>query len=265
MRSFLLSTVALAGLTVGAAAADLPSRRAPVPYVAVPVFTWTGFYIGANVGGGVGRFDNRYFDAPAGGGVAAGTRPARIRDNTTGFIGGGQIGYNYQIGGFVLGVEADADYTDFRRTRTVTTATLAGPQANTVRNELNYLGTVRGRVGYSFDRLLVYGTGGFAFGDVFSRTTFFTPAGAVASASARSTTETGWVAGGGVEYAIPTDSFLNFLNFFSTSAVTIKAEYLHYDLGSQRASLLTAAGATAYTTRVRTDGDIGRIGVNYKF
>ncbi len=259
MRAFLLSTVALAGLTAGAVAADLPSRRAPVPYVAVPVFTWTGFYLGVNVGGGVARYNTINSNAAIAGVVGAGV-PGNIRTTGSGFTGGGQVGYNYQIGSFVVGIEADAAYTGFGRTRTVGFAGLNYQ----VRDNLGYLGTVRGRVGYAFDRLMVYGTGGFAYGDLFGRENIFTPGGAFVGGGARSTTATGWAAGGGLEYAIPTDSFLNFLNFFSTSAVTIKAEYLHYDLGDTRYGVFSGP-VNVFNARVRTDGDIGRIGVNYKF
>lgn len=265
MRSYLLSTVALVGLTAAASAADLPSRRAPAPYVAVPVFTWTGFYIGGNVGGGEGNFGTRNtgVTGTAITALAAGNRPTTFNNDHGGFMGGGQVGYNYQIGAFVLGLEADADYTDFSGTRFVTTPNGAGAtQNNSVRSDLHYLGTVRGRVGYAFDRLLVYGTGGFAYGDVYNRETFFNAAGAVTNNGARSRTGTGWAAGAGVEYALATD---NFLNFFHTSAVTIKAEYLHYDLGRSNYGLFSPAGVLNYTARTRTDGDLGRIGLNYKF
>ena len=114
MKNILLSSVAVMGLTAGALAADLPSRRAPAPYVAVPVFTWTGFYAGVNAGYGfdVGRATQGPF--PLGGNV--GTNPALpagtivtpgTRGGRDGFVGGGQVGYNYQFGNFVLGVEAD--------------------------------------------------------------------------------------------------------------------------------------------------------------
>jgi outer membrane immunogenic protein len=123
MKKFLLSSVALLGLTVGAVAADLPSRRSPAPVVSsVPSFTWTGFYLGANAGIGWG----------AGG------------SNNAGFIGGGQAGFNYQMGSIVIGGETDLQYADI--------------------GTLNYFGTIRGRVGFGFDRALVYGTGGFAYG-----------------------------------------------------------------------------------------------------
>lgn len=268
MRLGLVSAAAILGLTSAAYSADLPSRRAPAPYVVVPVFTWTGFYVGGNVGGGVGNYNtlNGGNTAAAQTAINVGQRPGTFRTSATGFTGGGQVGYNYQIGQFVIGLEADASYTDFSRTRAIT---LAGA-TDSVRDNLKYLGTVRGRVGYAFDRIMVYGTGGFAYGDLYTREAFGANALAVPALAVnngtRDTMKTGYAVGGGVEYAIPTDSFFSFLNFFKTSAVTIKAEYLHYDLGRQTYGLFSAAtGAQNYTVRTRTDGDIGRIGVNYKF
>jgi outer membrane immunogenic protein len=121
MKKFLLSTVALATMTAGAMAADLPARRmAPAPYAAVPVFTWTGFYVGANVGAAwnSNRRDNFGFNGPlaspggvpvvdavgnnfGAGGVIGGNR------NRTSILGGVQAGYNWQTGSFVVGVEGD--------------------------------------------------------------------------------------------------------------------------------------------------------------
>src|SRR3954449_10641315 len=141
MKKLLLSSVALLGLTVGATAADLPRRQyvAPVPYVAVPVFTWTGFYVGVNAGYGWHDDNNDDFLNNGfgfnglGTGLAvqtnAGLQPVvpltgnnSVFDNgrggRDGFVGGGQVGYNYQFtpgNGFVVGIEADAQYADFRR------------------------------------------------------------------------------------------------------------------------------------------------------
>ena len=264
MRTRLLATVALLSLSTAAFAADLPSRRAPAPYVVVPVFTWTGFYIGGNVGGGSGNYSTQNIGNNAAAAANVGTtRPTFFRTNQTGFTGGGQVGYNYQIGQFVIGVEADASYTDFAKTRSIT---LAGA-TDSIRDDLKYLGTVRGRVGYAFDRIMVYGTGGFAYGDVYNREFLGSSAAPVlnANSGARYDTKTGYAYGGGIEYAIPTGSFFSFLNFFNTSAVTIKAEYLHYDLGRNTYTLTNAAGAQNFTARTRDSGDIGRLGVNYKF
>src|SRR3954462_2650546 len=109
MKKILLSSVALLGLSAAAFAADLPSRRvAPAPYVAVPVFTWTGFYVGVNAGYGFSNNDNRNglgsFTAvpgslsgtPAAAGFAGVVTQGDFNRDNNGFVGGGQIGYNYQ-------------------------------------------------------------------------------------------------------------------------------------------------------------------------
>ena len=104
MKKILLSTVALIGLTVTAAAADLPSRKAPAMVAPVPVFTWTGFYVGVNAGYGWGNDNNDAVD-PLNGNFGGG-------GNDGGFVGGAQLGYNYQMGMFVLGAETDIQYAD---------------------------------------------------------------------------------------------------------------------------------------------------------
>ncbi len=249
-------TVAVSG---AALAADLPTRVAPpAPYIVpVPVFTWTGPYFGINAGGAFGNKEK--FTGPAGGTLVGGN----ISDN--GFSAGGQIGYNYQFSGFggggiVVGLETDAMYMD--TDKSVNAANPAG--TTSFRSGLDYLGTIRGRVGYAFNQFLVYGTGGFAYGDVNSRLVNFGPGGtSVISAGKSSGFNTGYVYGGGVEYALPTASFLN---FFHSSAVTIKAEYLRYSLDS---SNLTDSGAGTVVLptgiKVKNDGNLARIGLDYKF
>lgn len=262
-------------MTGVAAAADLPARMAPPVYAPppLPVFTWTGFYFGINAGytfDHEGRLDTTALTPGAAAVLGAGFRPATGKIDDDGFTGGGQIGYNYQFGGFgggfggpgsgiVVGIEADAAYTDLDKS-----ATFVGANgfSSSFRTGLDYLGTVRGRLGYSFGQFLVYGTGGFAYGQVDNRAGFYNAAGALVSYGSRSDMETGYVYGGGIEYALPTNSFLN---FFKSSAVTIKAEYLHYDLGRTNIGLINTAGVNNYNVRFSNDGDLVRAGLNYKF
>jgi outer membrane immunogenic protein len=167
MKKILLSSVALLGLASGAMAADLPSRRAPAPIIAaVPVFTWTGFYVGVNAGYGWNANDS----------ITVGGVRFDL-DDEGGFVGGAQAGYNYQIGSFVVGLEGDIQYADF-----------GGDDrfdfdndgiADDDFNNSDWFGTVRARAGVAFDRALIYATGGFAFAD----------------------DATGWTVGGGLEYA----------------------------------------------------------------
>ena len=290
MKKLLLATTVLAGMTGAAAAADLPRRAAPPPvFTPVPVFTWTGFYAGFNAGYGFGTGNNnggtlvavpnRYavFQAPA---AYNGLIAFPGQNSADGFVGGGQLGYNYQFtpgSGVVVGVEADAQYVDFGsdRNRFVATSPLApGAVAfnpNTLTG-LDYFGTVRGRLGYAFDRTLVYATGGFAYGSGGGRD-FGLPN------FTRDEFQTGWTVGGGVEYALPTDSFLN---FFRSSAVTLRVEglYVNLDQGNRNNGLF-AVGATGIpvglgsagvvqvsgpaNNRVDTEFAVVRSGVNYKF
>ncbi|WP_237479616.1 outer membrane protein [Lichenibacterium dinghuense] len=271
-----IAALAAAATLVAAAgsvrAADLPVRTAPPPYVApLPVFTWTGGYFGVNAGA---AFDNesRGVNAPltaANTGIAVGERPGSVKFDDTGFAVGAQIGYNYEFLGFggpgsgiVVGFEADADYTDLAKS-----ASYPGLDGynSMFRSGLNFLGTVRGRIGYAFNQFLIYGTGGFAYGDVFNKDLLYAPnSTTVRFFGSHDNIQTGYAAGGGVEYALPTGSFLN---FFKSSAVTIKAEYLYYDLGSSAVSAtpVVAGSNGGYSTRFKTDGNLARVGLNYKF
>jgi len=294
MKSLLRAATALAGIAVAgsALAADLPRRAAPPPvFTPVPVFTWTGFYAGFNAGYGFGTGSNNNTPTVVGVNGASGLVPPGTtaviafnnRNSNEGFVGGGQIGYNYQLtpgSGVVIGVEADAQYVDFGRSRNDFSVVnsvpgIGGVAAQQVFNPagiagLDYFGTVRGRLGYAFDRTLVYGTGGFAYGSGGGR-----QFGGVSSDDF----QTGWAAGGGIEYALPTDSFLN---FFKSSAVTLKVEGLYVNLDQGRNSsagvfaVNNAGGNVGVNSpgvvlvnglqRVRdTEFAVVRAGVNYKF
>jgi len=298
MKKLLLASTVLAGLTAAASAADLPRRAAPPPvFTPVPVFTWTGFYAGFNAGYGFdassSRPDTVVGVSPATGIFAntAGTQniPGSLtfsnRNNNEGFVGGGQVGYNYQFtpgSGIVVGVEADAQYADFGRQRNRYTPGTFGVGGGIVPGTLvynpnglsglDYFGTVRGRLGYAFDRTLVYATGGFAYGAGGGRQ--------FGSGVSSDDFQTGYTVGGGVEYALPTDSFLN---FFRSSAVTLKVEGLYVNLDQNRRSagaFATNAAGVTYTTastpnvtllagpaniRRETEFAVVRAGINYKF
>jgi outer membrane immunogenic protein len=186
MKKILLSSVALIAFSAGAMAADLPSRRAPAPMVAaVPVFTWTGFYVGVNAG--YGWNDGTSVTFPNGLVVST------DGNDDGGFVGGAQIGYNYQIGSFVVGVEGDLQYADFGDNRYNFGAAGIFEDGSD-----DWFGTVRARAGVAFDRALVYATGGFAFAD----------------------DRAGWTLGGGLEYAF-------------TNNLTGKIEGLYVNLEDQ--------------------------------
>ncbi len=291
-RIALIATAACLTAT-GALAADLPSRRAPPVYAApppIPVFTWTGVYIGANAGY---AFDD-HTDYQIGGNtpvtanaIFAGARPGGFQTRSSGFTGGGEIGYNFELkssflgglgglgssvgngvggifglgnGGLVGGLEADAAYTDLRSQGDYLGTT--GLDTN-FQSRLDFLGTVRGRLGIAFDRLLIFGTGGFAYGGMRDATNLYNAAGANTYTGYSDKIHTGVAYGGGIEYAIPTASFLN---PFHSSAVTLKAEYLHYNLSNSNVTVNNNVGTgQTYNENVRNNGNLVRGGINYKF
>ncbi len=216
-----------------ALAADLPQPappppRAPATYVPVPVpvFSWTGVYIGVNGGYGFGTSnwtEPGFIGGPTG------------NFNTSGYLAGGTIGGNYQWGQFVLGIEGDGDWMNL----TGTTTTACGAGCTT---QSDWLATVRGRAGYAFDRFLVYGTGGGAFGNLQAS------AGVLPFSNS---TQIGWTAGGGVEFAF-------------TPNLTAKIEYLYVDLGSQSCAVGNCSTSGNPTTVTLTE-NVVRAGINYKF
>ena len=273
IKKLLLASAATALLTGAASAADLPRRAAPPPvFTPVPVFTWTGAYFGINAGY---AFDassrtNNTFAVPFPY-AAPGTVASFRNRSQDGFSGGGQIGYNWQLtpgSGVVIGVEADAQYLDFGRNRNnafVSGAVAPGYYLTDPRglSSLDFFGTVRGRLGYAFDRTLVYGTGGFAYGSGSADRSFGGYAG-------NDSFRTGYAVGGGIEYALPTDSFLN---FFRSNAVTLKVEGLYVNLDrntrNQGAFVINAANnfPVVYNNIGRRDDEFAviRAGLNYKF
>ena len=216
MKKYLLASVAALGLVAAgaASAADLPSRKGPVaaPVYMPPAFSWTGFYLGANAGYGWGNVNANGF--------------ANVGD-LDGFVGGGQVGYNYQMGQFVLGVEADLQGADLS----------SGNNLGLVNVKTEYFGTVRARVGVAFDRFMPYITGGWAYGNVK------TSIPGIGFSSDRSHTG-GYAVGGGLEYAF-------------TNNIIAGVEYLYVDLGEKN---ILGAG-----TKVGTDFSVVRARLSYKF
>jgi outer membrane immunogenic protein len=246
MKKLLLGTSVVFALALGGPAysAELPMKAASARPTAAPVlWTWTGFYIGAYGGGGWARedFDHPYDPTGTIGLPAVGSAPfTGIHDS--GAIVGGQFGYNWQpYAHWVMGVEADVSGTTIKKSdtrggasvqciegcSTTTTTTISAAIANKVRD----LGTLRGKVGWTpFDNMMVYGTGGLAWGqinhaesDITNETCTgpvcdgFTSLVVTHSFSA-TTTQFGWAAGVGLDWRIWSDLILGVL-------------YLHYDLG----------------------------------
>jgi outer membrane immunogenic protein len=204
MRKLVAGAAMAAAITVSPAlAADMRMGPLPGPYVAPPPPSWTGAYVGLNVGYQFGKVDN-----------------LPLKPN--GVLGGIQGGYNWQTGQFVLGAETDLQLSS-------ADDTFAPYQFSNP-----WFGTLRGRVGWAFSNILVYATGGLAYGK--GKLTF--------AGLTETHTDVGWTAGGGVEVGL-------------TPHWSAKVEYLYFDLGNQ-SYVLTGAnnGLTS---------NLLRFGVNYRF
>lgn len=200
MRKILLTAAAalLVG-TVSASAADLAARPYTKAPIVTPVFTWTGLYVGVNAGIGGDKVDYPFS-------VFGGAFGGNLGLTSFGGFGGGQIGYNWQFGGnWVAGIEADIQGGSIKSQLTAA----AGPLNLSTGTDIKYFGTVRGRLGYAFDRVLVYGTGGYAYGS--EDTTLI--ASPIVNFK-QSNDLSGWTAGGGVEWAY-------------NNNVSLKTEYLY--------------------------------------
>ena len=207
MKKLLLASAAMMTLiAASASAADLSVRKA-MPYKAQPyaqTYNWSGFYLGVNGGGGWGDSDS---------------------SNMFRGLVGGTVGYNYQVSQAVFGLEGDIDWSDLRLNRNC--------NAFSCETRNNWLSTVRGRAGYTFDRFMPYVTGGVAFGDIKT---------SVAGIGDSSATKTGWTVGGGLEAAI-------------AGPWTAKVEYLHVDLGN---------GSSPVGSSENFKTNIVRAGINYR-
>jgi outer membrane immunogenic protein len=249
-----LSAIALAAvLAAGAAqAADLPYRKAPPPaYVPPPpVMTWTGFYAGLNIGGGwqdassSNVWNPVWAGAPNWGpGPGWGAWNNGNSGGSGGVVGGGQIGYNFQFSPWlVVGVETDFQGTSIGSNGGNGGWNGWGGGVDTA--SINWFGTVRGRLGVTFpgmSNFLIYGTGGFAYGDV-QRNSWWN----------NSVVQTGWTAGGGVEWM--------FLPNWS-----VKGEYLYTEISGNQQNAFFNPGFSLNNINNRTRFHTVRAGVNYHF
>ncbi|MGI4939790.1 MAG: outer membrane protein [Janthinobacterium lividum] len=269
MSRSLSAAFAIAVLSSAAVAADLPTPRMVLPAATapVPLFTWTGFYVGLNAGDAFSAHDSLSGRAPGFGSYLGGQDDYHLSTSTSGFTGGGQLGYNYQFGagsGVVAGIEGDFAYTDLSATRALPTEGALAGLSTAYRTNHDGVGTIRGRLGYGFGPLLVYGTGGFAY-DLADRQSLVTaPGGAELLRLDVRSVDVGYAAGGGVEYALPVGLLPAGLAGLSQGgAITVRAEYLHVATG-QHSVPLTVAGQ-AVTLHMHDAVDLGRAGINYKF
>jgi outer membrane immunogenic protein len=265
MKRFRLVGLALVSLAVGPVkAADL--RPAPVytkAPVMAPVYNWTGFYVGLNGGYSWGRANTDF--------TILGVTPGSVSQNLNGWLGGGQAGYNWQVGGtWVFGIEADIQATGQKGTFSLATPTIC-PVATvaplpcttgsgSVEQKLPWFGTLRGRLGITpLPTWLLYATGGLAYGEVDTNATFTAAVGPLGGAVTSTTASTnsnstrvGWTVGAGAEWAI-------------FGPWSVKAEYLYMNLGTLTTNFAGPAPFTLLTTSSRVTDNIGRVGVNYRF
>jgi outer membrane immunogenic protein len=223
-RVILAGVAALAMATTMAAAhaADMP-RRFAMPTKApayTPPYNWSGAYVGLNDGGAWGHSD---WSATTG----------TSSTNPSGGVVGGTLGYNWQTGQTLFGVEGDVDWSDIRG------STSAAPCTTTCETRNDWLATARGRIGYAFNRVMPYVTGGAAFGDIKA-----TPSGFAGASETRA----GWTAGAGVEVGL-------------SGPWSAKAEYLYTDLGKTNCP----AGSCAASSDVDFHTSLVRAGINYRF
>jgi outer membrane immunogenic protein len=260
-----MKTLALAVsiLAVSAAAASAADLNTKAPTRAAEVFNWTGFYVGGNVGGarenesGTSNFFST--NAPA----AQANTPQTNSQRSSAVIGGVHAGYNWQVTRWMFGAEADWDWTHTkngfcRQTDNLSAAcTDNGRGFLTLNGQAEWLASARGRLGYTWDRFMVYGTGGAAWAKFDSSINMnCLVAGCGANTVGQNTTASfsdtklGWAAGGGVEAMLDTDWIA-------------RAEYLHYDLGSVTSTQAAVQQSTTWSRALRYE--TVRVGLSYKF
>jgi len=235
--------------------------KAPVA-VPAPLPPWTGFYVGGNIGWGWGKDQDVVVRETIGGApFISGTWPGVGTFGNLGMdgvFGGGQVGYNWQTGIWVLGIEADIQASDINGSAGATLPYISG--ANTISitttGKLDWFGTVRARAGITWDRALIYATGGVAFGKV-KYNQVMTDTLAFVAAGNGSSDSVGWTLGGGIEYLVLPNW-------------SIKGEYQYLDFGSKTFILpeFTTAGAPtafAIATNLKSQFHTARFGINYHF
>ncbi len=298
MKKALLSTVALVSLTAGAVSADLSPRAAPSGSVVVPSFSWTGLYVGLNGGYAFseeGRRNRLVTPNGTGGTFTVRSAPGTDRlvsnaDSGGDATAGGQVGYNMQFGMFVAGLEADLQFLgigDNEFFGQTGSAVPRGPQpAGTfgisaptglgtgnvaffnLPQERDFFGTARGRLGVAYDRVLVYATGGLAWGATddenrnipaaafFTSPTARSRAQRLANGSESESSDIGWTVGGGVEYAF-------------TRNLTARVEGLYVKIGEEGSNIVgvTNRGQAIRQTGGDATGEFGLVrgGVNFRF
>jgi outer membrane immunogenic protein len=235
-------TTSMAFISGAAVAADMPVKA---PAIAQP-FSWSGCYVGGNVGGAWANIDQSV-SVP---GVIV--IPSSGRSSSA--IAGAQVGCNWQFShSWVFGVEGDFNWLNLKRSHDFTARVEGEDTVGSQTTKLRWLTTVRARLGYAWDRSMLYVTGGLAGGDVNSSASAVR--GSTLYTGSSSDTRWGWTLGAGYEYAF-------------TRAISGKLEYLHFDLGSIGYPVNVASGpavlSTGWGANAKVSGDLVRVGINVK-
>jgi outer membrane immunogenic protein len=286
----LLIAVAVAASTIPftqiASAADLP-RATPVyaPPPSAPIYSWTGFYVGGNIGYGWGSRtvsftpnDLNVFVASCGGSFGS-TCPPPASFDIKGALGGPQAGYNWQFNqNWLLGIETDFNWSRLKGTGTdsflIVPGLFPGPSNFVASQNVEWFGTVRGRLGFlPTTNLLVYGTAGFAYGRVGENValnsqpsangtlagfSFVCLSGPNCFLGSSSRMAAGWTAGTGFEYAL-------------SNNISVKGEYLYTSLGGDSVNVVAVqwfapASPSSFTAAFnRISFNVVRVGLDYKF
>jgi outer membrane immunogenic protein len=231
-KSIAAAAVAMLTATGHVFAADLPGPSpAPLPPA---VYNWTGFYLGIN--GGFGDGNSNWTDGAVG---ETGRFPI------SGYLVGGTVGANYQTGAYVFGIEGDLDWTNLHGGSGSTCGAISDlvPPPAGCQTQSEWLATVRGRVGYTVNNVLIYGTGGAAVGNIQT--------GLIPPSTFDNTTKVGWTIGAGVEIAFAPNW-------------TAKAEYLFVALPDATCTTVGNCGGAVGST-VSFNESIVRAGINFKF
>lgn len=263
MRKIMLCAAALAAMTVGALASDLPTKYQAGTAIIPIAPAWTGFYIGINGGMGYSTQDQSIAGVDKAGiaAVSSGFVPSSIATRGFGGMFGGTAGYNYQLNPImVLGVETDFDWANIGGSGGQALALGPYSLTTTGSEKLNWVGTLRARGGWLVTpSTLLYATGGLAYGSVDSATsiTLVMPKATYVAAADTTSTKVGWVVGAGIEQ-----------QFWSNWSV--KVEYDYISLGSTGNSFGTALGTkNPIPVNFASNQDLryqtAKVGLNYRF
>jgi outer membrane immunogenic protein len=258
MKKFVLASAAVVALALPATAADMP-MKAPVY---APGFTWTGAYIGLNAGASWGDASvssfmgaGGLFGIPANLALANALGTGPFGDDAQ-FTGGAQIGYNWQFApNWIVGLEGDFNWLGHDSTLVQSGLSTLGALTITSTLSADWLATIRGRLGFTFDRAMIYATGGVAFSDLGLSQTFALPASAAFGTGSSNDIQTGFALGAGAEWAF-------------APSWSAKAEYLYTRFEGVTSNLIVNPGAqnqpyTGSTSDVEFHQV--RLGVNYRF